>query len=156
MFGIQPLREGEDFPLERTSRKRRLSLEAGSERCFFFITSSVEILKICKVSMERKTVPISLPVFWPFFSVKAFYKARGSPNFDSKRLIILSILHLDSIFVIAHSQEKIMVARNAFIFLLQNSGFSINVKKSVLQSKVFGSNCGIQRTEPIPSSEKSI
>ena len=62
---------------------------------FFFITSSLEIL--------RKTLPISLSVFWALFSVKAFYKACESPNFNSKRLIILPILHLDGIFVIALS-----------------------------------------------------
>ena len=114
------------FLLERTSRKRRLSLQADREGCFFFITSSLEIL--------RKTLPISLSVFWALFSVKAFYKACESPNFNSKRLIILPILHLDGIFVIALSQEEIMVARSAFIFLLPNLGFSINVKESVLQS----------------------
>ena len=119
------------FLLERTSRKRRLSLQADREGCFFFHYFFIRNLK---VSMERKTVPISLSVFWALFSVKAFYKARESPNFNSKRLIILPILHLDGIFVIELSQEEIMVARSAFIFLLPNLGFSINVKESVLQS----------------------
>ena len=65
MFEIQPLHDKRDVSLERTSRKRRLSLQAGPEGLLFFSTSPLEILKICKVSMERKTVPISLPVFWP-------------------------------------------------------------------------------------------
>ena len=83
MFEIQPLHDNGDISLERTSRKRRLSLQAGPEGLLFFSTSPLEVLKICKVSMERKTVPISLPVFWPLFSARAFYKAHEGPNFDS-------------------------------------------------------------------------
>lgn len=86
-----------------------------------------------------------------------FTKLMKVPISILRRLNILPILNLDGIFVIALLQEEIMVARDAFIFLLQNLGFPINVKKSVLpEDGVFGSNCGIQGIERIPSSGKSI
>ena len=43
-------------------------------------------------------------------------------------------LYLDGIFLIAHSRKEMIVAKDTLIFLIQNLGFLINVKKPVYQT----------------------
>ena len=50
------------------------------------------------------------------------------------RLNVLLILYLDGILIIVRSQQELIAARDALIFLSQNLGFLINFEKLVLHS----------------------
>ena len=70
--------------------------------------------------MARKTVPISLSVFWPFLCTKSFHKTHESPN-----------IHFEET---EYNPNSVLgVGRYSLIFLLQRLGFFMNIKKSVLQ-----------------------
>ena len=47
-------------------------------------------------------------------------------------LVILIIIYLEDMLLIDHTIEELLVARNKVIFLLQQLGFVLNLKKSAL------------------------
>ena len=56
--------------IERTSRKKQLFIQKRFDRRLFLSTSSQRLLKICKVSTTRKTLPISVFMFWILLCTK--------------------------------------------------------------------------------------
>lgn len=80
--------------------------------------------------METKDLPVSLPMYWSQSSTKNFYEANENSNSSSKEIkcSVNSVFrrHSDSL-------QEINMARDTLIFLLQHLGFTINMKKSVVE-----------------------
>jgi len=60
-----------------------LHVQIGSKRCLLFGSHSSGILgisEICSFSVERKNLPISLPMVWPGTSPKDINKTNESAN----------------------------------------------------------------------------
>ncbi|XP_057296294.1 uncharacterized protein LOC130625258 [Hydractinia symbiolongicarpus] len=51
-----------------------------------------------------------------------------------RRLMIRIVIYLDDMLILGRSREEVLMARDTLIFLLQNLGFLINLKKSVLEA----------------------
>ena len=51
-----------------------------------------------------------------------------------RRLNILIVVYLGDMLLIGHTIEETLIARDTVIFLLQQLGFVLNLKKSVLTS----------------------
>ena len=81
---IQPFQNGRLISFERAARARRLPLQVGFEGCLFFGASTQGIPKVCEVSMENQTVPISLPLLRTSLSAQGLYKANESTHCYSK------------------------------------------------------------------------
>ena len=65
---------------------------------------------------------------------RIFTKLTKVPIPVFRRLNIVICLYLDGILLIAHSRKEMIVARDTLIFLIQNLGFLINIKKPVYQT----------------------
>ena len=105
----------------------------GFEGCILFNSNKFCIQKICSVSLVKETLRVSLHLFWNKPSTKNFYKITlKTPVSVLRRLNILIIMYLDDMFLTGYSTKETLMARNTVIFLLQQLGFVLNLKKSVL------------------------
>ena len=84
--------------------------------------------------MVRQTLQVSLPLFWFRASSKSFSQITEKPNCSFETINIRIIVYLNDMLLMGQILEEIMTMRDILIFLLQNLGFVINLKKSVLQS----------------------
>ena len=89
--------------------------------------------------MGRKSIRTCVPMFWSVFSSKNIYKIN-----ENTSLSLEKTLHQDDnllrrkAFDGSHPKGLLM-ARDTLIYLLQNSGFLINIQKSVLNpTSTFG------------------
>ena len=64
---------------------------------------------------------------------KAFTKLLKTPIPLFRRINIRIIVYLGDMLLMGRTLQEIMTARDTLIFLLQNLGFVINLKKSILQ-----------------------
>ena len=64
---------------------------------------------------------------------KTFIKLMRIPISLLRKLYVQLIIFLDDILLMASSKEELTLARDTLIYLLQNLGFLINCKKSVLK-----------------------
>ena len=69
-----------------SSSRSGISLQTGSKRCLFSSAASPRLSKVCKVSIETKVAPISLPLFRICFSTQSVYKVHKSFNCYSKNI----------------------------------------------------------------------
>ena len=90
------------------------------------------IQKNCSVSLVRETLRASLPLFWTRPTTKNFYKITQIPVSVLHRLNMLIKTNLDDMLSIGHTIEETLMARDEVIFLRQQLGFVLNLKKSVL------------------------
>ena len=63
-----------------------------------------------------------------------FTKLMKNPITVIRRLNWRIIIYLDDILIMAGSKQELLILKDTLIFLLQNLGFVINFKKSVLDS----------------------
>ena len=77
-------------------------------------------------------VQISLSVFWTWFCPKLFTKSIKVPVSILRKLYIGITVHLDGFLILGKNLEETILSRDSVIYLLQNLGFVINLKKSVL------------------------
>ena len=63
----------------------------------------------------------------------SFYQNLESPISLLRCLNIRVLIYLDDILLMSQSIERLLVARDTVIFLLQHVGFVINFKKSVME-----------------------
>ena len=83
--------------------------------------------------MERSNLSDSLPLLWPGTSTQDIYKTTEGSYFSDEEVECSIDNFLDDILLMAASVEELTLAPDTFIYLLQNLGFLINIKKSVLQ-----------------------
>ena len=89
---------------------------------------------ICSLPLVRKLVRVPfLSLFWFETSITNIHKKLLKvPMTALHRLSIKIIIYLHDMLLICHSLEEILMSRDTVIFFLQNLGFIINWKKSVL------------------------
>ena len=64
---------------------------------------------------------------------RKFTKLMGIPISLLRKLYVRLFIFLDNILLMLFSKEELTLARDTLIYLLQNLGFLINCKKSVLE-----------------------
>ena len=78
-------------------------------------------------------VRIPLSVFWTWSSPKAVCKINKSATLSIlHKLYIRIIAYLDDFVILGKTLEETVLSRDTVVCLLQNLGFVINLKKSVL------------------------
>ena len=83
----------------------------------------------------KSVIRIPVCMFWPGTSSTNFYKATEYPNSNStKNQHSRIIVYLDDMLLISQTIEGLNMARDTLIFLIQQLGFIINLKKSVLST----------------------
>ena len=109
------------------------------KRSIFCSTISEKLPEICDVPVGRKSIRTYVPMFWSVFSSKNIYKIN-----ENTSLSLEKTLHQDDnllrrkAFDGSHPKGLLM-ARDTLIYLLQSSGFLINIQKSVLNpTSTFG------------------
>ena len=76
---------------------------------------------------------LCLRMFWSRTSPRVFTKILKVPISLLRCLNIRVLIYLDDILLMSQSLERLLVARDTVIFLLQHVGFVINFKKSVME-----------------------
>ena len=79
---LPALQDGGFAPSSKYSNKGRLHLKTGFEGCILFSSIKSCIQKICAVSLVRKVLGVSLPLFWTRPSTKSFYKITQNSSFS--------------------------------------------------------------------------
>ena len=118
---LYPSQNGGSFSLEGNTSERELHMKDQTKRCIFFSAIKSQIPKICEFQAEKYNLSVSLPLLWPGTSMM-------------RKLNVRLIIYQDDILLMAASVEELTLERDTLIYLLQNLGFLINIKKSVLQS----------------------
>ena len=83
--------------------------------------------------MKGSVLPVPLPLLWFGTSPKDIHKVDESSLSLLRKLYVRLIIFLDDILLMASSKEELTFVRDTLIYLLQNLGFLINRKKSVLE-----------------------
>ena len=82
---------------------------------------------------ERKFIYFTyLPLFWTRPAENIFIKLLKTPVSVLRCLNILIMIYLNDMLLIGHTIEETLLARDTVIFLLQQLGLALNLKKSVL------------------------
>ena len=103
-------------------------LEQNDFLCKTDIEDAYVAIPLSKRSLRvimRQPLRVSLPLFWFLVSSKSFYQITKNPN--------CSFVYLDDMLLMGRTLREIMTAMDTLIFLLQNLGFVINLKKLILQ-----------------------
>ena len=101
--------------------------------CIFFSPTKFKIPKVFKFQMKGSVLPVPLPLLWFGTSPKDIHKVDESSLSLLRKLYVRLIIFLDDILLMASSKEELTLVRDTLIYLLQNLGFLINRKKSVLE-----------------------
>ena len=107
-------------------------MQIGFEGCLLFSSIQCCIQKICVVSLVKETLRVSLSLFGIGPAPRNFTKLLKIPVSVLRRQNILVIIYLDDMLLIGHTIEETLVARDTVIFLLQQLGFVLKLKKPVL------------------------
>ena len=90
-------------------------------------------LKSQKFLIFKSALPVPLPLLWFGTSPKDIHKVDESSLSLLRKLYVRLIIFLDDILLMVSSKEELALVRDTLIYLLQNLGFLINRKKSVLE-----------------------
>ena len=102
------------------------------EGSIFFSSIKSYIQKICSVSLVRETLRVSFSLFWTRPSTKNFYKITQNSSFsvtlpEHTKYNLLGQYAVDRLY-----NQRNVNGQRQLIFLLQQLGFVLNLKKSVL------------------------
>ena len=120
---LPALQDGGFALSSKHSKEGKLHVQTGFEGCILFNSIKYCIQKICAVSFVREGLGPAPRIFTQLLKV---------PVSVLRCLNILIILYLDDMLLIGHTIEETLMARDTVIFLLQQLGFVLNLKKSVL------------------------
>ena len=99
----------------------------------FYSTSRQIMSSFSEVFMGRESLRIPVSLFWSRTSPSNFSKIFKVLISLLRRLNIRILIYLDDMLLMCQSIERLLVARDTVIFLLQHLGFVINLKKSVME-----------------------
>ena len=102
------------------------------EGSILFSSIKSYIQKICSVSLVRETLRVSFSLFWTRPSTKNFYKITQNSSFsvmlpEHTKYNLLGQYAVDRLY-----NQRNVNGQRQLIFLLQQLGFVLNLKKSVL------------------------
>ena len=102
------------------------------EDAYFAIPLREELQKFICFKWKDKLYQFACLCFGLISAPLVFTKLMKIPIVVIRRLNGRIIIYLDNILIIAGSEEELLILRHTLIFLLQDWGFVINFKKSVL------------------------
>ena len=108
-------------------------MEDRSQRRLLCNSSRQTVIKICEIQVVRQPLRVSLTLFWFRTSSKSFYQITKNPNCSFETNNHLNNCLSRQYVTMRRTLQKIMKVRDTLISLLQNLGFDINLKKSILQ-----------------------
>ena len=109
-----------------------LHVQTGFTECILFSSIKSWMWKIFVVSLVREALRVSLSLFWTRPSTKNFCKITQNSSFSVVSPEYTIIIYLGDMLLIGHTIEEMLIARSTVNFLLQQPGFALNLKKSVL------------------------
>ena len=129
---FQTFQDGRPPSIERNSGTRRLSMQVGPQRRLFLCPIEQTVKEICTFRMGRFPVRKSLSVFWTWSSPRVVTKLIKVPVSILHTSYIRVIVYLDDFLILKKTLEETILSKDTVIYLLQNLGFVINLRKSVL------------------------
>ena len=118
---------------QRALEARRLHVQARPERCLSLCPFEPEVKKICTISMVWEFIRVFMPYAFGLGPVpRIFTKLLKIPISILRRINIRIIIYLDDMLLMGSTIEEVLMGRDTLIYLLQNLGFIINQKKSVM------------------------
>ena len=106
---------------------RRLPVQAGTKGCIFLHSNKVK--EIYPFPLERNSVGVPLHVLRSQSSSTYIHKTFENTHYSSEKNKYL-IIFLNNMLLMGKTVEETKINRDTVVFLLQNLGFVINLKKS--------------------------
>ena len=106
-----------------------MDAQTGPEGCILPCPIGSKLEEVCKVSVEGDPLRVHVSVFWTRPSAKGIYKV---PIFLLRKINIRVIKYLSDVLILSQAIQEAHISRDTVIYLLQNLGFIINIKKSIL------------------------
>ena len=119
------------FTFKGASPERGFITQTRSKGCIFFSCTSQKFPEMSKISMQTKSLRVSLLMLWPGSYSEDFHKTNENSDYISETFEY-SVDNLPGQNLTGDSLQNIMLSRDTLIFILQNLGFVINFQKSVL------------------------
>ena len=98
----------------------------------FSVPLKQRFTKIITVSLGSELVRVHVSMFWLGTSSQNIYNIIKVSNISFDTFMIRPIIYLHDLLISSNSINKIFIARDSVIFLLQHLGFTTNLKKFVL------------------------
>ena len=117
---------------KRAPEKRGFSLQSGLERCILCCCITQSIREFCIFRVERQIYQFVCLCFGLAPAPLVFTKLMEISIAIIRILNGRILIYLDNILIITEFNKELLVLRHTLIFLLQNLGFVINFKNSVL------------------------
>ena len=111
-----------------------MDVQTGPEGCILQCPIGSKLKEVRKTSVEGDSLRVHVPVFWTRPSTNGVYKLLKIPISLLRKINIRVIIHLDNMLILSHTIREAYMIRDTVIYLLQNLGFIINIKKSILLS----------------------
>ena len=130
---ILPFKIGGSSSTKRFITGRRVPVQARPKGCIFLNSNERTVKKICPFPLERDSVGVPLYELRPRSSPLYSHKTFEIPIALLRRINIRLIIFLNTLLVVGKTVEETKMNRDTMVFLLQNLGFVINMKKSQLE-----------------------
>ena len=129
---LSALQDGVSGPPEGSPPAKRLNGKSGYEGRLLLHSSGKGVSKVCKVPLERKTLPVPMPVLRVSpCPLSVFSKLLKAPTALLRRLNIRLIIYLDDILIMGQSQSEIDMAREIST-LRYNINCGVNTNTTLL------------------------
>ena len=129
LHSLLSFQNGKFIPVEKNIPGRGLHAENRSQGCIFLSPTKPKIPKVCKFQMEGSILFVSL---WFGTSPKDIHKVDENSHFSVEKTVCTTDFFLDDILRMVSSKEELTLTTDTVIYLIQNLGFLINRKTSVL------------------------
>ena len=128
---LRTFQNGGIISFKKAIKRSRFSMQGRLERCILRCSIARRITELCVLSGKANYQFVCL-CFDLATAPLVFTKLMKIPIAVIRRLNGRIIIYLDNILIMARTREELLISRGTLIFLLQNLGFVINFKKSVL------------------------
>ena len=126
------LQNGGGAYVERHSQARRLVSKNRPERCIFHDPSSSSGQEVPEISKSREDISIQVPTIRLSSAPWVFTKTLRPVVTLLRELGLRMVVYIDDILVMAKSEAQLKDHVRCLVYLLENLGYIINYKNSVL------------------------
>ena len=134
VYTLYALQNGKFADFKICDEGKRLHVQNRFEGQLFYSTSRQIMSSSSEVFMGRESLQISVSLFGLGPAPRVFTKILKVPISLLRRLNIRILIYLDDMLLMSQSIERLLVARDTVIFLLQHLRFVKNLKKSVMET----------------------
>ena len=133
VYTIPAIENGGPPSNKRSLAGTGLHVQDCSSRCTFYNTNKSKAQEIPQVQMGEKPVRVFCPCFGLGPAPLIFTILMKIPISLMRRINIRLIIYLDEMLITARPVQELIFHRDTVVYLLQNLGFVLNLKKSVLE-----------------------